>query len=274
MGRGRGRPAPPNGLVTLATDIGWEYASQVKGVLYSRLPPGSVVDLTHELRPHAVAEAAFLLAHMARGFPAGTVHLAIVDPGVGGARAPLALRCRDGSLLVGPDNGVLAPLASELGLLRAVRLDPKKVASGRAPSATFEGRDLFAPAAALLAQGTPVERLGRAVRPRPFPLPKPRRARGALFGELVHIDRFGNLITNIPTAWLPPGAGPMELTLSLRPARTLPRARTYSDLPFGELGLLGSSFGLVEVARREGSAAERIGAEVGEHVELRPAGRR
>ncbi|HEV2317431.1 MAG TPA: SAM-dependent chlorinase/fluorinase [Thermoplasmata archaeon] len=260
-------PAAP--LVTLSTDIGWEYAAQVKAVLYARLPAGSVVDLTHEIRPHAVREAAFLVRHMANGYPPGSVHLAIVDPGVGGSRAPLAIQCRDGSFLVGPDNGVLMPLARELGLQRAVRLEPKRVVGGRSPSATFEGRDLFAPAAALLATGSPLEALGPKIRPLELRLPSARRRGNRAVGELVHIDRFGNLISNVPTAWIPPRTRTAQLTLSRRAPRTLPLVRTYSELPFEELGVLGSSFGLVEVAQREGSAADRIGAAVGERLELR-----
>ena len=111
-------------LVTLTTDVGAAYAAQMKGVLARALPPGTVVDLVLDLRPHAIEEAAFLLRHMAPTFPPGTVHVAVVDPGVGGRRAPIAVACREGSFLVGPDNGVLGPLAEVLGVRRVVRLEP------------------------------------------------------------------------------------------------------------------------------------------------------
>ena len=168
-------PAAPRPLVTLTTDVGWAYAAQMKAVLYRALPDATVVDLTHEIRPHAVAEAAFLLRHMARGFPRGAVHLAVVDPGVGGRRAPIAIRTREGAHLVGPDNGVLWPLAEELGFRAAVRLDPARVVARRGLSRTFEGRDLFAPAAARIAGGTPIGTLGRPIRPVPLTLARPRQ---------------------------------------------------------------------------------------------------
>jgi hypothetical protein len=265
---GRLRVVP---LVTLSTDIGWEYAAQMKAVLARGLPFGHIVDLSHEIRPHAVREAAFLLRHMAADYPAGTIHVAIVDPGVGGSRAPVALECRNGSFLVGPDNGVLWPLARTLGFVRAVRLRREQVGVTGPLSPTFQGRDLFAPAAVALANGSPLSSLGPAQEPSRVELPRPRRTPRAMIGELVHIDRFGNLITNLPAAWDPPGRSPAELVLSRRAPRRLARARSYSDLEVGELGLLVSSFGLLEVAQREGSAAERLGAETGERVELRPA---
>jgi S-adenosyl-L-methionine hydrolase (adenosine-forming) len=262
--------------VTLSSDVGWEYAAQMKAVLARSLPPGHVVDLSHELRPHAVPEAAFLLEHMARRFPPGTVHVAVVDPGVGSERAAIAIRCRDGSHLVGPDNGVLMPLAQSLGLRRSIRLSAARVVPRERPSATFAGRDLFAPAAASLALGTPVQSLGSPHRPIVLQLPRARRTPRLITGELVHIDRFGNLISNVPTGWLPARVRSVALRLSRRVPRALRRVGTYSDLEFGELGVIGSSFGLLEVSQREGSAAERIGAEVGERVELRwpvPGGR-
>jgi len=261
-----GRPTP---LVTLSTDIGWEYAAQMKAVLARGLPPGHVVDLSHELRPHAVAEAAFLLRHMAGNYPPGSVHVAVIDPGVGGPRAPIAIACRDGSILLGPDNGVLWPLARALGVDRAVRLQPARLPVRRPMSPTFEGRDLFSSAAVALAGGIPLLRLGTPHRPTPLELARPRKTRGSLVGELAYIDRFGNLITNIPSSWLPLSRSVAEVTLSRRAPRRLRRVRTYSDLADDELGVLGSSFGLLEVAQREGSAAERFGAATGERVEIR-----
>ncbi len=260
-------------LVTLSTDLGDAYAAQMKAVLYRRLPPGAVVDLTHQLPPHRSEEAAFLLLHMARGFPPGTVHLAVVDPGVGGSRAPLVLASCDGSFLVGPDNGLLVPLAEALGSPRAFRLDPQRVAPGVAVSSTFEGRDLFAPAAALLAEGVPVARLGSRTKFRKFVLPVPRRAARAARGVVVHIDAFGNVISNVPTEWLPAGGRRVRLRTRYG-RRTLTRRRTYSEAAPGTLILIGSSFGLAELAIREGRAANRLRLEVGDGVNFDWAGSR
>jgi S-adenosylmethionine hydrolase len=252
-------------LVTLTTDIGEAYAAQMKAVLYRRLPPGAVVDLTHRIAPHAIAEAAFLLLHMCRGFPAGTVHLAVIDPGVGGERAPIAIATRDGSCLVGPDNGILAPLAEALGEPRAVRLDPARVTAEGTVSATFEGRDLFAPAAAFLATDCPLERLGPALSFQPYRIPAATRLAKGAVGEVLHIDVFGNAVTNVPTEWAPPPGSTVRVR-SGRRRWVLERRRTYSDLAVGALAVLGSSFGLLEVSARERRAADRLRLVVGSRL--------
>lgn len=261
---------PPPRLVTLTTDIGSAYAAQMKAVLYRSLPPGHVVDLTHDLPAHRIAEAAFVLQHAAAGFPAGTVHVAIVDPGVGSERAPLVLATAEGSSLVGPDNGVLAPLAAALGGAKSYRIDWTRLGLERAPSATFEGRDLFAPTAALLALGRRPSTVGPPVAYRRLVLPVPRRVHGRAVGMVLHIDRFGNLITNVPSDWLPERGTLVRVRIGPRRVVRLPRCRTYSELGPALLGVIGSSFGTLEVAVREGSAAERLRATVGERVELTP----
>jgi S-adenosylmethionine hydrolase len=264
-------------LVTVSADFGPTYGAQVKAMLYRRVPPGHVVELDLELPPHGIEESAFLLRHMAARFPAGTVHLAVVDPGVGSSRAAVALESADGSYLVGPDNGLLVPLALALGGIRSShRLDPSRVADDpRAVSATFEGRDLFAPAAARLATGASPSDLGP---PHPdlvrLSLPDARRTRGSIVGRIAHIDRFGNLISNIPGDWVAPGA-PLRARLgSERRTHAIPRARTYSELAPGALGALVSSFGLLELSAREASAACRLRARVGASLELWPGATR
>jgi S-adenosylmethionine hydrolase len=264
MGRRRG----PR-LITLTSDIGSAYAAQMKGVLARRRPPGTVVDLAHDLRPHAVGEAAFLLRAMAVGFPAGTVHVAVVDPGVGGRRAPIAIECADGSTLVGPDNGVLMPLAEALGRPRAFRIEPNRLESQSRTGTTFDGRDLFAPTAGLLAEGVAAARLGPPIRPKRYSIPTAKPMRAGARGEVVHEDRFGNLVTNIPTEWVPVGTVRVELRLGGGSTRAVPFGTSYEELRRGRLGCLGSSFGLVEVAVAEGNAARRLGASVGSAVETR-----
>jgi S-adenosylmethionine hydrolase len=259
-------------LVTLTTDIGWAYAAQMKAVLYRALPAGQVVDLAHDIPPHSVREGAFLLDAMARRFPAGTVHVAIVDPGVGSARAPIAIGCAEGSALVGPDNGVLSALARSLGRVSAVRLLPERIVPEAPRSATFEGRDLFAPAATLLAWGTRPSQLGAPIEPVEVDFPRPASAGVRWSGEVLHVDRFGNLITNLPPGAIEGAATAFALRLGRRRFRPT-KARTYADLPAGGLGVLVSSFGTVEVSVREGSAADTTRAGVGDPVELLPAGR-
>jgi S-adenosyl-L-methionine hydrolase (adenosine-forming) len=251
-------------LVTLSTDIGWAYAAQMKAVLYRELAPGRVVDLTHELPAHQILPSAYLFRAMAREFPAGTVHVAIVDPGVGGARAPVAVACQDGSFLVGPDNGLLSLLAEELGVREVRRIRPRR--SPRV-GATFDGRDLFAPAAAQLAGGEPFEALGTPCPLSRLTLSAPTQSASVLDGQVVWVDPFGNLITNLPSDWLPNGVR----TARLR-ARTgevgLTVARVYEGLPPDALGLLPSSFGLLEISIRERSAAAHTALSTGDAVRV------
>lgn len=266
------RRASRTALVTLTTDIGSVYAAQLKAVLYRYVPPGHVVDLTHDVAAHDLVEGAFLLRQMAAGFPRGTVHLAIVDPGVGGQRAPLAVRCADGSHLVGPDNGLLAPLAQRLGAPETFELEPPRLRlDGSSISPTFEGRDLFAPAAGMLATGVRVETLARPHPLTPLALPEPVRSGHGISGEVLHIDRFGNLISNVPTPWIGARTRTLAIQLGARRAVRLPRVRTYEELPAGSLGVLGSSFGTLEVSARESSAAELLGARLHQPLRFRPA---
>jgi S-adenosyl-L-methionine hydrolase (adenosine-forming) len=253
-------------LITLTSDIGSAYAAQMKAVLARRRPAGTIIDLAHDLRPHAVGEAAFLLRAMAIGFPAGTVHVAVVDPGVGGRRAPIVIACEDGSCLVGPDNGVLLPLAEALGTPRAYRVDPDRLRSDERVGTTFDGRDVFAPTAARLAEGTPAAKLGIAIQPHHYAVPMATVDLDGARGEVVHEDRFGTLITNVPTNAVPANARQLTVRLGSGRTRSLPFATSYEALRPGRLGCLGSSFGLLEIAVAHGSAARLARASVGTPV--------
>lgn len=266
MARSPRPPAIP--LVTITSDIGAVYAAQIQAVLAHRLPAGHVIDLAHDLRPHAILEASFLLRAMAGGFPPGTVHLVVVDPGVGGRRAPIAVACRDGSTLIGPNNGVLSPLATILGTPRAHAILSERVRTGPRVGSTFDGRDLFAPAAAAVALGATPADLGPRVPMRALALSEPTRRGGGADGEIVHVDRFGNLITNVPTDWVPARTSRVLVTIGSRRPRELPWVTHYEALGRGDLGALGSSFGLVEVAIAEGNAGARLRTTTGASVRL------
>ena len=259
--RARGR------IVTLTSDVGAAYSAQMKAVLARSIDIGRVVELAHDLPAHGVAEAAFLLRAMARGFPPGTVHVAVVDPGVGGQRAALVIECADGSLLVGPDNGLLVPLAEALGHPRAYALAPRAGVNRGRVGTTFDGRDLFAPVAARLARGARPARLGRRVRPVRLSLPTARRTFEGGQGEVVHVDRFGNLITDLPTDWVPPGTERLRARLP-GGRRIVPWVASYDALPPRSLGAIGSSFGTVELFVREGRAADRLSARTGTTVAI------
>lgn len=256
-------------LVTLTSDVGWAYAAQMKAALIAGgVPPERIVDLAHDLPAHGVSEAAFLVRAMARGFPPSSVHVVVVDPGVGGRRLSIAIETRAGPDLVGPDNGVLYPLARELGLRSTRRIDPGRLPSRSRVGTTFDGRDVFAPAAALLATGGRVSSLGPAVKPTPLELPEPRTRRDAIVGEVVHVDRFGNLITNLPSEWWPRTTPRRDLKVGARRLRAVPFATSYEALGRGNVGVLGSSFGLLEVAVGEGRASDRLSARPGTPVVL------
>jgi len=240
----------------------------MKAVLVRSLDASRIVDLVHDLPRHGIAEAAFVVRAIAGGFPRGTVHVVVVDPGVGGTRAPIVLRCRDGSTLVGPDNGVLMPLAESLGgVAGAVRITLDRRGTTRRVGTTFDGRDVFAPAAARLVRGTPASRLGRPIDPVVYRVPDAVRISGGARGEVVHVDRFGNLITNVPSRWVRPQAGQLRLTVG-RHTRIVPWTPSYEALGPRRIGALGSSFGTVEVAVREGSASFRLAARTGTPVSV------
>jgi S-adenosylmethionine hydrolase len=247
---------PP--IVTLLTDFGTAdgYVAEMKGVLMVQAPDAVVVDVSHDVPPHDVESGRLALARYWRRFPEGTVHVCIVDPGVGSARAALAVES-DGRWLVGPDNGLLSPAL----LMSGARVVAMPVPAHAAP--TFHGRDVFAPAAAALLNGTPLDALGDPVfAPVVRRTPEARRLEdGSIAGEVITVDRFGNAITNC----LGVRGGSIEIA-----GRTLAIARTYGDAPPGTpLALCGSN-GLIEIAVRDGSAAAMLGVGRGEAVVYRP----
>jgi hypothetical protein len=242
----------------------------MKAVFARSLDPGRIVELAHDLPAHNVEEAAFVVRAMGIGFPSGTVHVVVVDPGVGGRRAPIAIACRDGSRLVGPNNGVLYPLARSLGIGPAYRIEPVRLRPDRPRvGTTFDGRDLFAPAAAALAAGRSPRSLGTPMSPRRLEIPVARRTPAGSSGEIVHVDHFGNLISNVPAEWVPRRIRTLEVRVGSARSRSLPWRTSYEALGVRRAGVLGSSFGTIEVAVAQGRAADRFHARVGSSVRIR-----
>ena len=257
--------------ITLTTDFGSRdaYAAQLKGVLLARCPGAAVLDLTHDVAAHDTIEGALFLAAAVPAFPPGTVHLAVVDPGVGGARRAIACAI-GGQFAVCPDNGLLTLLARRLPVGEAREI--ANPALRREPvSATFEGRDVFAPAAAHLACGGALAGLGPpAGGLAALALPEPSREAGGVRGEVLHVDRFGNAITNVEASMLP-APMPPEAAGGVRVragGRDLPLRRTYADAAPGEALALVGSGGRLEIAVREGSAADRLGLRRGSPVRV------
>ncbi len=243
----------------------------MKGVILSVDPAARLVDLSHEVPPQGVLEARFLLSNAFRFFPRATIFVAVVDPGVGTDRAVVAVET-DRHVFLAPDNGLLGFLEDEGAVRRAFRITNRAYFL-EPVSSTFHGRDIFAPAAGHLSRGVELARLGEetAALAR-IEAPAPRvAAGGAILGRVAAIDRFGNLITDVPAAGIEPG-GRIEIRVGKTVVRRL--ARTYAEganngKPFAIVG----STGTLEISVNRGSAREAIGAEVGDPVRVR-GGRR
>lgn len=245
-------------IVTLLTDFGTAdgYVGEMKGVLLTQAPGVVIVDVAHDLTAHDVELGRLTVARYWRRFPPGTVHLAVVDPGVGSSRAAIAV-ASDERFLVGPDNGLLSPALLIPGA-RAVELAIPSHAS-----ATFHGRDVFAPAAARLAAGEDVANLGRDLDdPVVRRTPEARREHnGELVGQVIAVDRFGNAITNL--------LGHSRGDCVIANGQRVRLARTYADLGPGEAGAVVGSTGLIEVVVREGRASDLLQLARGSQVSLR-----
>ena len=242
-------------LVTLVTDFGTAdgYVGEMKGTILRLAPGTEVIDITHEIPPGDVAAGAYTLGRAWRTFPAGSVHVAVVDPGVGTARRAIAVTS-GGHAFVGPDNGLLTEV---LGTGFAAVTLP--IPADAAP--TFHGRDVFAPAAAALVRGEPLASAGEALRePVRLPRPKLEQRGGRLIGTVVHVDRFGNLVTNIPGAKVRPGS------VARVGAYDVPVRTTFGDVPSGDLVAFVGSGGMLEVAVRDGRADAMLGISRGAEV--------
>jgi hypothetical protein len=245
-------------VITLTTDFGFgRYVAQMKGVLLSICPEATIVDIDHEVPPQDLVNAAYLLRDVVPTFPEGTIHVVVVDPGVGTKRRGVALAAgpaAPGHFFVGPDNGLFGTFAAG-GRMHLLE-DPKY----RRPSVSqvFHGRDVFSPAAAHLANGVPLATFGAVVSdPMPLALPAPRASADGVVGEVLYADRFGNIVTSIDGANLP-RSGDYGLRVEIGWARLDRLCGTYADVGVGEMVALVGSSGRLEIAVREGSAAERL----------------
>ena len=258
--------------IVLLTDFGFKdsYVGAMKGVIRRICRQGDIIDLCHNVMPQDVAEAAFVLAASYRYFPEEAIFVAVVDPGVGTDRAVLYMRANR-QVFLAPDNGLLSVIADEAGA-EAVRKVTARKYFLQDVATTFHGRDIFAPVAAHLAEGLEPAKLGPVVRSiRKLRLPKPvRTADGSLRGEIIYIDQFGNLITNIRRATLERslGASGEQVTIRIKRRDVAGIRRTYGETEEGELLALISSSGYLEVAVNRGSAAEMLGCEKGDTVTL------
>lgn len=277
-------------LVTLTTDFGTAdgYVGTMKGVIFSVVPAARLVDISHQIAPENVRQAAYVLYTAYPYFPSHTVHLVVVDPGVGSARRPIALHTPVG-MFVGPDNGVFSYVIARERVEAIVELADPRYRLAQV-SHTFHGRDIFAPAAAHLAAGVPITALGPPVHdPVLIPSPRLETIPGGIVGEVMHADHFGNVITSLgmlewkgDELWFDPAFqqvgektqmpqrfGAENAVIEVAGQEIAGVCRTYADVePDQVLALVGSE-GHLGIAVREGNAAQRLGLRPGERVILR-----
>lgn len=262
---------PP--IVTLTTDFGARdtYVGVMKGVILGIAPHAGVVDLVHDLPPQDVQAAAYHVSVASPHFPPGTIHVVVVDPGVGTERRAVAVETSR-AVFIAPDNGVLTWILEAETPRRVIELSNPAYRLSEV-SSTFHGRDVFAPAAGHVAAGVDLDRLGDAVAD-PMRLPVSLVTRdddGSIDGQVQHIDHFGNAITNIPSAMVLEDGGDASAHRVRAAGRDIgPIHTTYADAAEHEpLALFGSA-GFLEIAVRNGDAAEQLGLHRGSHVKLYP----
>ena len=264
-------------LITLTTDFGTAdtWVGQMKGAILALAPDAHVVDLTHEVPPHDVEAGAYLLETGVDAFPRGTIHVAVVDPGVGTSRFPVVIRT-ESHLLVGPDNGLFSRVLRGAPPRGAWRLEASHYKATDV-SPTFEGRDVFAPAAAWLVRGTDPSRFGPpagdlVTLPSSPPPPSPP---AGFRTRVVHVDRFGSAILDVASSdlssWIDASSGLPSLRAVTGSGTSVETVRrTFADGPPGIPFLLVNSAGYLEIAMREDSAARRLGLTRGDEVEVSP----
>ena len=265
--------------VTLTTDFGTAdgYVGAMKGVIASIEPRARIVDLTHEISAQDVSAAAYALYRSVSYWPPGTIHCVVIDPGVGSRRRAIAARVEENQYLVGPDSGIATLFCPPFTDREPEAVELTETRWWRGPgttSATFHGRDVFAPVAAHLARmveegnvdlatfGPVAADLHR------FDLPAPveERGGGGYRGEVLHVDHFGTAVTNLPERWVAHAGGAAVVEAG---GKAMPVVHTYSDVGIGELCAVVGSAGWLEVACRDGSAASRLGLAPGQPVVLR-----
>lgn len=244
--------------ITLCSDFGnadW-FVAAMKGVLHRLSPASKLIDLMHEIPAHELRGGSFAFAQATNEFAPGCVHLCVVDPGVGSARAAIALRNREGSYFVGPDNGILSRAAGEIELAVALPIPPDA-------SSSFHGRDVFAPAAARLASGEELSDLGVPV-DRIQEIGRAWERRGPeISAAVIWIDRFGNLISDLPISELP-----QEFEIAIGTCRLRSLHSHYAEVAVGEALAYAGSCGTLEIALREASASHALAVDRGDLIKV------
>jgi S-adenosylmethionine hydrolase len=256
-------------VITLSTDFGWDdpYLGIMKGVILGINPRVTLVDITHGLSPHRLLEAAFKLGTTAEYFPKGTIHLAVVDPGVGGVRRPIMIKTQD-HIWIGPDNGLFTRIVQLFPGFRVFHLNNPKYFLNPV-SHTFHGRDIFAPVAAHVSHGISLAALGNLISdPVLLDLPEATAQKDSLIGQVLYADRFGNLITNLNRELVKPYGDLSDLLIRIGSLRLRGLRISYAQAKPGELLALFGSNDSLEIACNLGSAAEMVGYVPGKFLKV------
>ena len=259
-------------IITLTTDFGLKdpYVAEMKAAILSICTDAVIVDISHEVEKFNIRMGAYVLASAATFFPRGTVHVAVIDPGVGTQRRPLLIQTKQ-SFFIGPDNGVLVLAAEKQGITRIYEITNKNLMLAHI-SNTFHGRDIFAPAGAHQARGLLPAESGPEIRKIKKPkFAKVKRAKGALVGEVLHVDGFGNIISNVSGDELANVKVKGSLNVGLASRKMMLKlGKTYAEAePEEALALIGSH-GYVEIAVNQGNAAEKFKAKPGDAIKFSP----
>ncbi len=247
----------PSGIITLLTDFGLSdpYVGVLKGVILNINPFARLVDITHDISPGSIQDAAYVLLKSHDYFPRGTVHLAVVDPGVGSSRRPIAVQT-GGHFFVGPDNGLFQPIIKRFPSSKMVHLQEERYFLPKI-SGTFHGRDIFAPVAAHLSLSVDLVRLGPLIDdPFPLSISQPKRNGHVLIGEVLRVDHFGNLITNLLRETLEPFVGKSRVAIRIGNLHIDGIRRNYSEAEPGEVMALMGSDDCLEIAVNLGRACD------------------
>lgn len=260
-------------VIALLTDYGLQdaYVAELKGSILTVNPGAQIVDLTHEVEPFNLKEASYLINQASREFPAQTIFVCVVDPGVGTDRASILVHTKADKYYIGPDNGIFTLVVEREGFSKAWKLDKPQYFRKGEMSGTFHGRDIFGPIAAHLAAGVSPDSLGSEFpKLQTLAYNSPQLIGPIASGEIVHVDHFGNLISNIP-AQLSPNLKDGNLTRITINGQTVsaPFVKAYGDVPKGHLCLITNSQGNLEIAVNYGSAAQELKAQVGTTFSVR-----
>lgn len=261
---------PP--LIALLTDYGTSdsFVAEMKGAILTVNPNVRLLDLTHEIEPFNLMQGAYLLSQSSREFPANTIFVAVVDPGVGTSRTPIMVQTLAGKYYLAPNNGLLTLVIEREGFGKAWKIDRPGYYRQGVTSATDHGRDIFGPVAAHLADGIPTDSLGAPLTKKDI-MQLPYRAPAIngpnLSGEIWHVDHYGNIITNIPASIDPNLKDGVLLRITLgKQTFSAPLVKTFADVQKGRIAVLVGSQGLFEICANQGSAAKQLSAQAGQSV--------